>query len=440
MSRYPSLIICSLTGTLLASLLACIPALHVYNIAGLLLLVLSRTGMDVPPQHVAMFMLGMVVGYAIVNTIPSLFLAAPDESAAWIVLPGQKYLMQRRGYEAAALTCIGSMGSVLVLGLLTPFIASVVSPLLDVVQPHLHWLLGAITLYMLASEWPKSTGRGETALKRLWDGWRSISAGIATFALSGLLGIVLAYRPLTPLHASYQGLMPAFVGLFAVPWALQNLLSRTSIPEQYVCKSLDVTPWLILRGVAAGTVGGLLAAFLPMVTGGIGGLIAGHATAQRDERLFIVSQGASKAVYYIAGLLLSFVPGLHLVRGGMASMLSPIYVPHTPEEYWLSVAAMVLCCAFASALLLWLSRLAIALISHISYRWVSWGTLALLVVLVGGLTGWGGLLTMSVAAGIGLIPVLFHSRRMNCMGVLLVPTLLNMAGLGPLVANWLDLV
>jgi putative membrane protein len=254
------------------------------------------------------------------------------------------------------------------------------------------------------------------------------------------MGIILTFRPLVPPELAFQGLMPAFVGLFAVPWILQNILSRASVPEQHVCTSVDVTPWLVARGVGAGVIGGLLAAILPMVTGGIGGLIAGHATAQRDERLFILSQGASKTVYYVGGLLFFFAPELHLVRGGMAWMLSPIYVPHTPEEYWLSIAAMVLCCAFASVLLLWLSRLAIVAISRISYFWISWGTLVLLTALIGGLTGWGGLLIMLAATGIGLIPVMFHSRRMNCMGVLLVPALLNMAGLGPAAAQWLGLV
>ncbi len=62
------------------------------------------------------------------------------------------------------------------------------------------------------------------------------------------------------------------------------------------------------------------------------------------------------------------------------------------------------------------------------------------MAVVGGVTGWRGLLVTFAATGIGLIPVMFHSRRMNCMGVLLLPMLLNMAGLGSAVAGWLGLV
>jgi len=39
-----------------------------------------------------------------------------------------------------------------------------------------------------------------------------------------------------------------------------------------------------------------------------------------------------------------------------------------------------------------------------------------------------------------LIPVLWGSRRMNCMGVLLLPIALNMVGAGDVVARFLGLL
>jgi putative membrane protein len=203
---------------------------------------------------------------------------------------------------------------------------------------------------------------------------------------------------------------------------------------------LDVTPSLLARGVFAGLLGGGFAAFFPVVTGGIGALLAGHATAQRDDRLFILSQGASKAVYYVGGFLLFFVPGLGMTRGGMAWMLSTIYTPGTPQVYLTAVAAVACAGAVSFFLLLWLSRAAIALIGRVDYRRISAATLCLLVVLVFALTGPGGLLVAVAATGIGLIPVAFGCRRMNCMGVLLVPITLNMAGVGASVAYVLGLI
>jgi len=198
---------------------------------------------------------------------------------------------------------------------------------------------------------------------------------------------VLMYGNLVPAEMAFQNLLPAFTGLFAIPWVLQNLLSKVRMPVQHVVSSVDLSPRLVAQGVGAGVLGGLFAAFFPVVTGGVGGLLAGHATAQRDDRLFIVSQGASKLIYYVGGFLLFFVPGLHLTRGGMAWMLSVSYVPDSPATYWTGVGATLVCGALGFGLLLWLSRAAIGLVSRVDYRWISAGTLVLLTGIVLGLTG-----------------------------------------------------
>jgi len=82
----------------------------------------------------------------------------------------------------------------------------------------------------------------------------------------------------------------------------------------------------------------------------------------------------------------------------------------------------------------------IALTARVSYRLISFVTLAILLAVVFTMTEWGGLAVCAVATGIGLIPVLWGSRRMNAMGVLLLPIALNMAGVGDVVAGWLGLL
>ena len=430
----------ALSGTVVASLLSCLPAFHITNLAGLLVLLSARVEGRVPAELLAMFMLGLVVGYGMVNAVPGIFFGAPDESTVFVVLPGQRYLMERRGFEASVLTGVGSLGGLTVLLLLAPVMPRVLPTVRAIVGPHLHWILGAIIAYMLLSEWPKGSDRAKSPLGRLLDGWRSLLAGLLTFLLSGLLGFVLLYGNLVPVEMGFQNLMPAFVGLFGIPWVVQNLLSQTRMPIQIQGTSVDVTPGLIVRGVGAGALGGLFAAFFPVVTGGIGGLLAGQATAQRDDRLFLISQGTSKLIYYVGALVFFFVPGLHLTRGGVAGMLSILYRPHGPVTYWTAMGVTLICGALAFGLLLWLSRLSSRLVSVMDYRWVSAGTLALLVGGVLVLSGWGGLLIAATATAIGLIPVLWGSRRMNCMGVLLLPLTIQMAGLGPKVAGWLGLI
>jgi len=124
----------------------------------------------------------------------------------------------------------------------------------------------------------------------------------------------------------------------------------------------------------------------------------------------------------------------------MAWMLGSLWSAYTPQTYYLAAAAVVLTGALSFFLLLVMARVAIRLVGAVDYRWISVGTLVVVVGIVGGVTGWNGLLICLVAAGIGLIPVLWGSRRMNCMGVLLLPIALNMAGVGDVIAGWLGLI
>ncbi len=430
----------AVAGAVFASLLAMIPALHLYNVAGLLILAAGSLQPVLGLDQLAVLLLGMAVGYSMLNTIPSTLLAAPDESSIFIVLPGQKWLLQRRGYEAIILTGVGGLGGLAVVVALSPVAGEAARILQAIVAPHLGWILAAITAFMLMSEWPKAGERGRTRLGRFLAAWLGLGAGLLTFILSGLLGFVVIYRSVVPAGIAFQNLLPAFLGLFAVPAALTNLILGTRIPEQHIATSLDVSPSHLLRGIASGALGGLFAAFFPVVTGGIGGFLAAHATAQRDDRVFILSQGASKSVYIVGGFLLFFIPGLNLARGGMAAMLSTIYAPAGSSIYFTAAAAIAVSGAVAFLLLIVLSRAAIWFVQRVHYRVINAATLALLIALVSLLTGAGGLLIALAATGIGLIPVLFGSRRMNCLGVLLLPITLNLLGVGPTIARILGLI
>ena len=169
-------------------------------------------------------------------------------------------------------------------------------------------------------------------------------------------------------------------------------------------------------------------------------MIAAHATAQRDDRLFLVSQGASKVVGYIGSFVLLFVPGLHLTRGGMAWMVSSVWSSYIPQIYYLAVAAVVLTGVISFFLLLIAARVMTKLVDNTSYRKISVATLAILLATVIGMTGCEGLATCVIASGIGLIPALWGSRRLNCMGVLLIPVSLEMVGAGDVIAAWLRLI
>lgn len=442
--NYAAVVMVSALGAALASVLGCVPGLHVYNLMGLMMMGvygLAARQVVVAPELLTAFSAGLIAGYAVLNTVPSILLSAPDESAVFTVLPGQKYMMRGRGPDGIFLTTVGALGGLLVIvGVLAP-LAPVVLPLARTVfQPHMPWILWCVISFMLMSEWPKGGTSGPAGWRRFVDGWRSTGAGLVTFLLSGLMGFVLFYRSPISTAAGFQNLMPAFVGLFAVPWLVLNMLSDVRLPRQKPVRASPCSWNVALRGTLAGVLGGGFAAFFPVVTGGVGGLLAGHATAQRDDRIFLVSQGASKLVYYVGAFVLFFVPGLNMTRGGGAWMLRGFTIPHSYREYDAALAAVCVGGAVALLMVMPLARGTLRLIGLTGYRRMSALAWLLVVGLVLGVTGLAGLGVMLAASCIGLFAVLMGARRMNCLGVILLPMACNMSGVGAAVARWLGLL
>ena len=433
----------AVAGSVASSLLACVPGLHVYNVLGLIFIgfhMMAGHGVAVPTEVAFPLIAGMMVGYAMLNTVPSVLLAAPDESALFTVLPGQKYFMAGKGYEGTLVTAAGGLAGLFVVVLLIgPLAPRFLSAARLVFQPHIHWIVWCVITFMIMSEWPKGGLSGQGGWSKFVEGWKTTSAGLLTFLLSGLLGFTLMFRSPIPAEVAFQSLLPAFVGLFTLPWLLINIVSRVEVPPQTYRLSA-VSGASVARGAFAGGLGGGFAAFFPAITGGVGGLLAGHATALRDDRAFLISQGASKVVYYVGAFLLCFVPTAHVTRGGGAWMLRGMFTPMGYHDYYMVLAALALSGAVSFLLIGPLARATIALVTRFGYQRLSLLSLAVIVALVAAITGIMGLGVMLVATGIGLIPVLFGSRRMNCLGVILLPLACNMSGVGGAVAAWLGLL
>ena len=443
LSTFLTVLLAVLAGTVIACVLGLLPGLHIYNVMGVLVLGvlgLAKAGVDVPAEVYLPAMTGMVVGWSVVNTIPAVLLGTPDESALFTVLPGQKYLMSGRGFEGTMITAVGSLaGAWFLLAVVAPCAPVYLPVAQQVLKGHMHWVLWIIITFMLMSEWPKGGNRGRAGWAKFFDAWKTLLAGLATFLLSGLLGFILLTASPVSHEVAFQNIMPAFVGLFAIPWCLLNMVSAADVPPQRLTKSLDLDGDVILRSVWSGGLGGGIAAYFPVVTGGVGGMLAGHACAQREERVFIMGQGVSKFLYYVGAFMLMFVPGLNLTRGGGAWMVKTLYVPAGVSDYYLVLGSIAVAAGVSYLAMEPLTRMTVRFVSRFNYRHVSTVALAIIVLMVLLMTGWIGLFIAAVGTGIGLLPVLFGSRRLNCLGILLLPIACNMSGFGSRIADFLGL-
>jgi putative membrane protein len=437
---YLWLLVYALLGVLMGSALSLLPSLHVYNVMGFVILAYAPLAGIFSPLQLIMLLIGMLVGYAFLFNAQTILLNVPDDSTMFILLPGSKYLQQGRGYEAVMLTGLGCLIGVFFVVIALPLGMFVLAKLRMLLAKHIFWIIGGIIAFILLSEWPKDFGRVPSRWGRLKEGWASVSAGYLTFFLSSILGFIVFYRTIIPVKHAFLQLALPFIGLFAVPALLLNIIAEVEVPRQHITKSVDVSGEEVSRGALAGCLGGLLGAFVPAVTAGVAGLVAGHATAQKGDKPFVISLGAARVVYYVGAVMLFFLPLLHLRRGWLAININLFFVPETTEHFLLVASAVALSGCVAFLLLLCFARVMIKIITRFSYRKISIVVLGIVFCIVIIIGGWKGLLVTLVASAIGLIPLMFHSRRLNCLAVLLVPIWLNMAGVGDEVAALLGLL
>ncbi len=424
-------------GLGLSGLSALVPGLHPYNLVAGVIFGLWEGWWSFSEDFGLGFGVGVAAGYAFFHLAPAVFYQTPDEGTAGLLLPAQKALREGWGMEAVRWAGWGAWGAVLLMLLSAAFWPRGWAMLRAVLAPHMGWLLLSIAAFMLLSEWPWGYERLPTPGQRLRAVWMRLGAGLLTFALSGLLGLLLLSRNPLKGPLAHQPLIPAFLGLFAIPGLWQGLWGSRPSETTAPAERLPLGVWA--RGLGAGLLGGAFAVLFPGVTAGIGGLLAGHATAQRDDRAFLVAQGAARALYIIGSFWLLVLPDAPAVRGGLGGMLAPWVGPATPARYQVVVGATALAGALAFGLLEPLARGMQRWTMHPAWRWACGGALGLIFLSVGLLGGFPGICTLLAAAGIGGLPMWTGTRRLNTLGVILVPMLLQRFELAGVIGQALGL-
>jgi putative membrane protein len=149
---------CSL-GVLFSCLVSFLPALHIYNVLGIFLVVVLGFEKAMTGMQLVALSTGMIVGYSILNTVPATYFGPGDESLSYYILPSAQWVALGRGYESVMLTGIGAMGGLIMLAAAAPVFLWILPGLKAITAPHIFWILGAVIAYMLLSEWPKGVAQ-----------------------------------------------------------------------------------------------------------------------------------------------------------------------------------------------------------------------------------------------------------------------------------------
>ena len=432
-----------LLGVIIGIATGLLPGLHVNNIA---LILLSFSGVfisvfsflfelgitqDFILVLISVLIISNAISHSFHDVIPSTFLGAPDPDTALNVLPAHSFLVEGKGYEAVALSAMGSFGAILFcFFLLFPIRFIIGSPLFfyDTLKEIMLFVLLAISILMICTEKGRIDINGK--------GWVAPSFigmffALFLFILSGIFGLIIFKIPVSsPIGLESPVLFPSLAGLFGMPTLLSSLITKPVIPNQTIEEpKLDpVEKKASFLSVITGSLGGILVSIIPGITSATGTILAMTARGESSKKQTIVTLSAVNTACAFFVVVVLFI----IMRSRSGATLAVMQLIHVSEWNNMLMPAnlcYLLICVLLSGVLSYFFTLKIGKIfaksfTKLPYEKMIKMTISLITILVFLFTGFIGLLVLLVATFIGSLPVEWGVRRSHCMGILLVPIIL----------------
>ncbi len=388
-------------GILAGTITGLIPGIHV-NLLSVMLISLSATLLQVTtPTTLAVFIIAMAVTHTFVDSIPSIFLGAPDPDMALGVLPGHRMLLEGKGYEAVKLTVIGSFLALLATAAIIPIMIPVVPKLFEIINPYIGHILAAVVIFMILNE--------SSLNAKVWATF--------VFAISGVLGIfVLSYPNLN------QPLFPMLSGLFGVSTLLVSLNEKTTIPKQYITESIVLKKSDTTKAIIAAVGSGSLTGMMPGLGSAQAAIIAMQVARNLSVNGFMVLIGGINTVNFTFSLVTLFT--LEKARNGAIVAVLQLLESITFQQFLLFTLSAIITGCIAAMLTLKLAKIASKAIAKVNYQMLCITIIILITAMAIYFSGAIGLLILVTATAIGILPPLLQVKRSMAMGCLLLPVIL----------------
>jgi putative membrane protein len=374
------------------------PGVHV-NLVSLLLLsaapfLLKFTN----PLVLCCFIIAMAVTHTFLDTIPSIFLGAPDENQVMNVLPGHKLLLEGKGFEAVKLTITGSLLCLILSVILIPIMIPISIAADPVLKKYMGFLLIAICAFMILKD-----------KKRLLN--------LVVFLMSGVLGLFVLNMPTLS-----DPLFPLLSGLFGTSMLLTSIFQKVVVPKQSFSDTITVEKKNTAKAVVAGTFAGILTGFFPGVGPAQGAVLASQLTRKIGDYGFMMLVGGIGTVNFIFSLLTLYT--IEKARNGAVVVIEKLL-----PEYSITVLVVFSCVALLAGaagtfLTLKISKVFAKVISRINYGLVALCVTCFVTALVFYFCSWLGILVLIVSTAIGILPGILGVARNHQMGCLILPVIL----------------
>ncbi len=374
------------------------PGIHI-NLVSVLLLSASATLLRyLNPVSLAVFIISMSVTHTFLDSIPSIFLGAPEPSTALGVLPGHRYLLRGQGLMAVKLTLVGSFGAVLLSIVLFPVFLLIVKYGYPIIRNYIGYLLIATAVFMMLRD-----------KKKLW--------AVFVFLLSGTLGLIVLNIP-----NFSDPLFPMLSGMFGISTLLISLNESQSLPDQKQVQRVKLRPKVTLQALISGQFSGFITAVMPGLGAATAAVISMQITRKLGDNGFMVLMGSINTVNFILSMATLYV--LDKARNGSIIAVQQLISAVDVNMLIIFLCATLVAGSISVFLVLKIGRIFSELITEVNYRILVAGIIIFITLLVGIMTGWLGLFILFISTAVGIIPAITKVTRTHGMGCLLLPVIL----------------
>ncbi len=379
-----------------------IPGIHV-NLVTVIVVSLAISSAsfvaNINPFFIAVFIISLALTHSFLDSIPSVYLGAPDSSQVIAVLPGHQFFLEGKGHLAVMYTLIGSLFALILTLLFIPFGLRFLQEVQVFLRPWIAWILIVVVIFLL------------------WFS-KKFLLNAFFFLLAGVFG-------LTCFHLVHQDqiLLPMLSGLFGVSTLAMSLFGdessrmKQTFPKNVPLESRDVEGL-----VSRATIVGILASFLPGFGSSQAALVASSTMKKKRASDYLILVGGINTVNFAFSLVTLFV--LSKARNGAVLGLKSLIGELSVSTFVYFIPILLIVGGVASLLGVFLSKRFARFLDLFPYSKIVYGVLGLLVVMVFMFSHLQGLLILVVSSSLGIVASRFGAQKNMLLGVLLLPVII----------------
>jgi putative membrane protein len=376
-----------------------IPGIHVNLISVLVLSFSPLLLLVTSPLNIAIYIISLAITHTFLDSLPSIYLGAPDEAQALNVLPGHRLLNQGLAHTAIIYTIIGSLGCLILGILLFPLFLVSMGKISPFVQDNLGYILTFIMIVMISKD-----------NKRL--------KSLAAFLLSGCLGLIV----LTGIPNLKQPLFPLLSGLFGFSILLMSLWQKSTIPPQDLAQPLTISNKNVTKSITAATGVGFIAGFLPGFGNSQAAIVATNVVGDVGDAGFLSMVGGINTANMLVSIGTAY--SLNKARNGAIITVDKLLGGITLQHLQIFLAVALVVGSIATLLAISLSKVFATYVVKIKYPYIAWSIISFITSLTFYFDGFTGLLILLTATCIGLTASFWGVGKNHLMGCLILPVIL----------------